>query len=746
MSRAQCVLIITALLTALCLCGVTGEIFRNAGFEAPLGPDNWYCSSCTGEQYGNDKVEGAVSMRATQRRGAWSGPSYDLAYGSDVTSDRTYDFQIYLQLMAGGDVKHPVKVTVQTTFSDGETIHRQIATLSAVSQTDGWKQIAATWTVPVYDRSVTSMRLYVEGPPHEIDLLVDRSSLTEAGVGTVDTLATGSELLSNPGFESLLDFWQCSGCTGVYFTADSYSGSSCMLAQDRSASWAGPSQNLAWGSKVKGGHSYQFSIQVKFLDGGSTPYQLMAKLHVTFSDGTSDVWLHVAGSWVSAQDGWKKLSGDYTIPDYGNTVSNIRLFLEGPPGEIRFLVDDASFKEFASPTDDWRSEADARIEQIRKRDVKLRINTPNPHGITVEIAQTRSHFAFGTAVRASEMPSNSLYTDFFFDNFEWAVLENDLKWRQNERNEGQLRFDLADAAIQLLESRGIPMRGHCVFWGAGVTHVPTWLHAYSGSELEQKCWKRVDDVVGRYAGRLQHWDVNNEMLHGNYFLERTGNPQIRYDMFQKVREKDPGAKLFLNDYGVINSGTMTQAYVHQAEEFLTNGAPVDAMGVQGHFTGRPDPALLKNRLDLLATAGLPIWVTELTVDEPDELERAGGYEDAMRVAFSHPAVEGVILWGYWDGAHYNQQCALAIGDNVQANEAGRRWRQLVFTDWRTNLSLHQGTSTSAGQEFKFRGFHGNYEVKVKFHGQVAATKTFYLSPGDGTMVVDIDMPNDIIVG
>ncbi|XP_066271728.1 anti-sigma-I factor RsgI6-like [Branchiostoma lanceolatum] len=129
---------------------------------------------------------------------------------------------------------------------------------------------------------------------------------------------------------------------------------------------------------------------------------------------------------------------------------------------------------------------------------------------------------------------------------------------------------------------------------------------------------------------------------------------------------------------------MTQAYVHQAEEFLANGAPVDAIGAQGHFKSRPDPVLLKSRLDLLATAGLPIWVTEMTVAELDELERAAGYEDALRVAFSHPAL----------------------------NEAGRRWRQLVFTDWRTNLSLQHGTTTLAGQEFDFRGFHGNYEVKT----------------------------------
>ncbi|XP_066273277.1 anti-sigma-I factor RsgI6-like [Branchiostoma lanceolatum] len=137
----------------------------------------------------------------------------------------------------------------------------------------------------------------------------------------------------------------------------------------------------------------------------------------------------------------------------------------------------------------------------------------------------------------------------------------------------------------------------------------------------------------------------------------------------------------------------------------------------------------------------------MTVAELDELERATGYEDALRVAFSHPAVEGILLWSSFGIANFGDPLtAIASGDNVELNEAGRRWRQLVFTDWRTNLSLHHGTTTPAGQEFDFRGFHGNYEIKVKFHGQVAATKTFSLTPGDGPMVVDIDMPNDVIVG
>jgi hypothetical protein len=36
----------------------------------------------------------------------------------------------------------------------------------------------------------------------------------------------------------------------------------------------------------------------------------------------------------------------------------------------------------------------------------------------------------------------------------------------------------------------------------------------------------------------------------------------------------------------------------------------------------------------------------------------------MTMFFSHPAVEGVLLWGFWDGAVYDKKFALATGSNV----------------------------------------------------------------------------------
>jgi hypothetical protein len=39
-------------------------------------------------------------------------------------------------------------------------------------------------------------------------------------------------------------------------------------------------------------------------------------------------------------------------------------------------------------------------------------------------------------------------------------------------------------------------------------------------------------------------------------------------------------------------------------------------------------------------------------------------EDTLRMYFSHPAVEGVLFWGFWDGKIFDHDAALATGANV----------------------------------------------------------------------------------
>ena len=70
---------------------------------------------------------------------------------------------------------------------------------------------------------------------------------------------------------------------------------------------------------------------------------------------------------------------------------------------------------------------------------------------------------------------------------------------------------------------------------------------------------------------------------------------------------------------------------------------------------------MKKRLDVISEAGLPLWITELDYTDLDFDSRADGYEMLLRLYYSNPNIEGLLLWGFWDEAHSKPDAALVNG-------------------------------------------------------------------------------------
>ena len=61
--------------------------------------------------------------------------------------------------------------------------------------------------------------------------------------------------------------------------------------------------------------------------------------------------------------------------------------------------------------------------------------------------------------------------------------------------------------------------------------------------------------------RLEHWDVNNENQHGDFYERQSWDVNITMQMFRDVHAIDPDVKLFLNDYGILESSRNQKATV-----------------------------------------------------------------------------------------------------------------------------------------------------------------------------------------
>nr|KAG5710670.1 hypothetical protein BaRGS_035072 [Batillaria attramentaria] len=479
-------------------------------------------------------------------------------------------------------------------------------------------------------------------------------------------------------------------------------------------SWQGPAQDI----HTTPGRNYRVESWVKLLNDKPGKLGQNVELEVSF-----------------------EFSGALSQERNFAAATKATFYYQGPEPGVDFAVDLASITEIPHASDnDWRRQTDSVIDRIRKNDIHLRVTTASgidPAQVKIQVLQKRKSFPFGTAVNSwkyvEQSSSAQKYRDFLHTHFNWAVLENALKWRQLEPTQGHYQYDRAVKTIDGLRAAGLKVRGHNMVWSVG-KYVPDFVKSQSGNQLRETVRKHIEWTCSITRGKLEHWDVNNENLHGQWFQERLQDRDYDLELFRMAHRECPDAKLFLNDYSVTARGASTRAYLAQAQRFKAANVSMYGIGVQSHFHANqnPNPTLMKERLDLLAQAGAPIWITEMTCSSHDEDKRADCYETAFRVYYSHPAVEGILMWGVWDQDH-NMGLAASL-----LTEAGRRVLDLLENQW---MKDETHVLSQAGKQFTVRGFHGNYEIHVHYQGHELSnlTQTFTLGKADKTININIHM-------
>jgi GH35 family endo-1,4-beta-xylanase len=364
----------------------------------------------------------------------------------------------------------------------------------------------------------------------------------------------------------------------------------------------------------------------------------------------------------------------------------------------------------------------AAIEQHRKGVLIVEA----PPGTAVEVEQQRHEFWFGAALASQAFgegmrpQDRQKYLSLFLTNFNAAVTENALKWLAMEPRQGSVNYKTVDAILAWTDEHQLPLRGHNVFWGIS-DRVQGWLKAMTDDELREALRNRALDIGRRYRGRFAEYDLNNEMIHGNYYEQRLGNG-ITLQMAQWVRQGDSNAVLFLNDYDIL-TGVRLEDYLRQIRALLDQGVPIGGIGVQGHLhTDTFDPAALRNALEKLSQFNLPIRVTEfnlpgqrsryyqdrnLRLTDAEEKAKAQALVDYYRICFSYPRVEGIMMWGFWDGANWIPVSSLYRRDWTPL-PAAEAYRDLVFRQWWTRW---QGRTDAQGR-CEVRVFYGQHRIKA----------------------------------
>ena len=358
------------------------------------------------------------------------------------------------------------------------------------------------------------------------------------------------------------------------------------------------------------------------------------------------------------------------------------------------------------------SAINARIAEIRMGDI---IVTTKP-GAEVKIQQVHHAFLFGTAItnqlaendeNAMSPEDRKMFLKILAENFNYAVHENALKWYDCEKEFNVVDYSTADRIWEICHALNIPMRGHCIFW-AKDKYIMPWLNELNTDQLRGAVIRRAIDVTKHFKGRIEEFDLNNEMIHGDFFRRRLGYGIIN-EMAYAAKAGNPDITLYVNDYGILDMGYNASTFITQLENLLANGVPIGGIGCQGHlahsFPTITPAEHVQKTLDKLAQFNLPIKITECLFIFDDEQTQAEQLRKLFPIYFAHPNVEAILMWGFWEGAHWKPHAAMWKKDWTPTPQA-LAYRDLVFRQWWTEVS---GTANGEGV-FKTRGFYGDYKI------------------------------------
>jgi endo-1,4-beta-xylanase len=266
-------------------------------------------------------------------------------------------------------------------------------------------------------------------------------------------------------------------------------------------------------------------------------------------------------------------------------------------------------------------------------------------------------FHIGVAVNAWQVNStDEKVSSLIANHFNSLSPENGLKWERVHPEPDRYDFKFGDDFVALGEKIGAFTVGHCLVWHQ---QTPGWVFLSEKDEplvkdsLIARMEDHIEQVVGRYKGKIHGWDVVNEAFEedGSYRESKwykIAGKDFMKAAFRKAHEVDPEAELYYNDYNVWKA-SKREGILKFAKEMVAEGIRVDAIGMQGHYQlDSPSLEEIEQGIIDIHEAGFKVMITELDVDVLPRPKRAEGADLNMNFSNSeeyNPYKEGITAEG-----------------------------------------------------------------------------------------------------
>lgn len=328
----------------------------------------------------------------------------------------------------------------------------------------------------------------------------------------------------------------------------------------------------------------------------------------------------------------------------------------------------------------------------------------------VTLEQTEHDFLFGCNIymfdRFEKPADNEAYKTRFKELFNYAT--TGFYWRSYEPEKGKPHYAATDKVVAWCGQQGIRLKGHPLLWGFEAGE-PKWSQGQPAPDIQKQ---RVTDILSRYGGEIEFWEVVNEPAHAQ---------SVKVDApYRWARAADPKGYLIINDYYVMADGY--PPFFKLLEEAKAAGVPFDGIGIQAHEprTMRFPLEKVQSALDHYAELGKELHITEFTPASGGELltgsHVTGKWDEAAqadyavkfyRICFAHPAVRAITWWDLCDKGSWLKGGGM-LREDLTPKPVYTALRRLIHDEWQTRVE----GQTDAQGSLAFRGFYGQYTVQV----------------------------------
>lgn len=260
----------------------------------------------------------------------------------------------------------------------------------------------------------------------------------------------------------------------------------------------------------------------------------------------------------------------------------------------------------------------------------------------------KNDFLIGTALGTEYiLEQNAVANKLITSQFNAITPENIMKSEVIHPGPGQYDFNMSDKFVAFGQKNDMYIVGHTLVWHSQMPEFAKKIG--TADSLRMFVTDHINTVAGRYAGKIDSWDVVNEALNEDgtlresKFYKLLGENYIK-EAFDLAAKADPKAKLYYNDYN-IEQPNKRKGTIALIKKLQASGTKIDGVGIQGHWSiGDENLKNIEDAIIEFSALGIKVAFTELdytVLPNPWDLVGADVNQDFEGDPKMNPYVSGL---------------------------------------------------------------------------------------------------------